>query len=134
MALVSAALTGLSLGKKAYKVAKKLRRRGRSSAVATALSSGPFTGRVGDTTFEAPPDDYVTIDEETMSSSNGSTTVKVKLDEEGHPIDVVEDGRRRRRRRLLTTQDKSDIAFIIGTMGKSEMAKATIAQLIARRS
>ncbi len=39
---------------------------------------------------------------------------------------------RRRRKRMLTCTDKADIGFIMGTMGKSDMAKSAIAALIAR--
>lgn len=41
--------------------------------------------------------------------------------------------RRRRRRRLLTTQDKSDIAFLIGLLGKGQAGQAAISTLLARR-
>lgn len=56
------------------------------------------------------------------------------------PVETVEvdvDGyelprRRRRRKQLLTASDRQDIAFIVGTLGKGEMGKAAISQLLAR--
>lgn len=41
--------------------------------------------------------------------------------------------RRRRRRRLLTSQDKSDIAFLIGQLGKGQAGQAAISTLLSRR-
>lgn len=41
--------------------------------------------------------------------------------------------RRRRRRRLLTAQDKSDIAFLIGQLGKGQAGQAAISTLLSRR-
>ncbi len=39
---------------------------------------------------------------------------------------------RRRRKRMLTCTDKSDIGFLIATMGKGEMAKSAIGALLSR--
>ncbi len=41
--------------------------------------------------------------------------------------------RRRRRKRLLTCQDKADIAFIVGTLGKGSLASTAISSLMSRR-
>lgn len=38
---------------------------------------------------------------------------------------------RRRRRRMLTCSDKEDIAYLTATLGKGEMAKSAIGQLLA---
>lgn len=40
--------------------------------------------------------------------------------------------KRRRRRRLLTCQDKADIAFIVGTLGKGQLASTAISSLLCR--
>lgn len=48
--------------------------------------------------------------------------------------DDGERGRRRRRRRLLTAQDKADIAFIVGVLGKGQAGQTAIASMLARRS
>ncbi len=39
---------------------------------------------------------------------------------------------RKRRKRLLTCGDKADIAFVIGTLGKGQIAQTAIASLLAR--
>ncbi len=39
---------------------------------------------------------------------------------------------RSRRKRLLTCQDKADIAFVTGTLGKGEMGKTAISSLLSR--
>lgn len=47
---------------------------------------------------------------------------------------AVEEARprgRRRRKRMLTCQDKEDIQFIIGVLGKGEMGKTAVAALLA---
>ncbi len=38
---------------------------------------------------------------------------------------------RRRRKRMLTCSDKEDIAYLTATLGKGEMAKSAIGQLLA---
>ncbi len=39
---------------------------------------------------------------------------------------------KKRRKRLLTCGDKADIAFVIGTLGKGQIAQTAIASLLAR--
>lgn len=41
--------------------------------------------------------------------------------------------KRRRRRRLLTASDKSDIAFLRGTLGGGELGRAAISAVLSRR-
>lgn len=40
--------------------------------------------------------------------------------------------RRRRRRRMLSAQDRADIAFLIGILGKGALAQAAITSLLHR--
>ncbi len=39
---------------------------------------------------------------------------------------------KKRRKRLLTCTDKADIAFVVGTLGKGQLAQTAIASLLAR--
>ncbi len=39
---------------------------------------------------------------------------------------------KKRRKRLLSCSDKADIAFVVGTLGKGQLAQTAIASLIAR--
>ncbi len=47
--------------------------------------------------------------------------------------ELVEKKKRRRRRRMLTCQDKNDIAFLVGTLGKGQMAQAAVTAVLTRR-
>jgi len=47
--------------------------------------------------------------------------------------DYVAKPRRRRRRALLTQSDKGDIAFLVGTLGKGQLASAAISALLSKR-
>lgn len=127
MAFLSAALAGISVANKVRKKITKARRGVRKSAFAPVITGSASGGPV----FEAPPDDYVTV--EAGEGGMRDNTVEVAIDEAGNSYQLTDTRGRRRRRRLLTTQDKADIAFIIGTMGKGQMASSAIAQLLARR-
>jgi len=142
MAFLSTALGAIGVGKKVWK--KLGPGGGRKVAAASPQPTGLplFTAGGAPRVFEAPPEDYVTIDgavtapaaAEAVNVSTNGGSVKVLVDDEGNVVEQLGPSRRRRRRRLLTTQDKADIAFIIGTMGKGQMATSAIAQLFARRS
>ncbi len=45
---------------------------------------------------------------------------------------MVEIKKRRRRKRLLTCGDKADIGFVIGQMGKGQLASSTVSSMLAR--
>ena len=103
------------------KVTKKKSRRG---PVATTSYGGAFqTGA------------EVEILSQAAAGAVGATGDKmiVKIDEDGDITQVTKDGRRRRRRRLLSAQDKVDIAFMIGVLGKGQLANTAISVMLSRR-
>lgn len=53
---------------------------------------------------------------------------------EGADLRIVSSTKRRsRRKRLLTCQDKADIAFLTGNLGKGQLASSAISSVLSRR-
>jgi len=55
---------------------------------------------------------------------------KFEIDSKTGEIVIIK--RRRRRKRLLTCGDKSDIAFLTGTLGKGQMGQTAVSALLSR--